>query len=261
MAIFTINKGSSDYSVDSSSIVTDCSSSFIYDVEAGQGDIIDVNISGDHQGEYYILDGAKTFFTDTVTGIVFLNSFGVGFFLKNSGDAGVFMEATVSITNNNSTDANPTFTETVIRENDNIDCDAAMLTVSPGAEDNHVAVFTSDNNLEGTSDFTYDGTTLDVTGQVLGTSIAIDGGLSTQYLMADGSLSIGTGAGTGDLNYVHDQPTASATWTVAHNLGKFPTVAVVDTAKTVVLGDIDHTDINNLVITFNAAFSGYAYVN
>ena len=75
MAIFTINKGSSDYSVDSSSIVTDCSSSFIYDVEAGQGDIIDVNISGDHQGEYYILDGAKTFFTDTVTGIVFLNSF------------------------------------------------------------------------------------------------------------------------------------------------------------------------------------------
>ena len=62
-------------------------------------------------------------------------------------------------------------------------------------------------------------------------------------------------------NYVHDQTIASATWNVNHALGKFCSVMVVDSARTVVIGQIDYVDINNVTITFNGAFSGYAYFN
>lgn len=64
-----------------------------------------------------------------------------------------------------------------------------------------------------------------------------------------------------DLTYEHDQSIASATWNVNHGLNKKPAILVVDSADTVVVGQIDYTDNNNVVITFNAAFSGYAYFN
>lgn len=64
-----------------------------------------------------------------------------------------------------------------------------------------------------------------------------------------------------DKHYTHDQGMPSVVWTIAHNLGKYPTVAAVDTAGSVVVGQIDYVDLNNLTITFNAAFSGEAYLN
>jgi microcystin-dependent protein len=68
----------------------------------------------------------------------------------------------------------------------------------------------------------------------------------------------GTG---GDKNYVHNQVPLASTWTVAHMLGKFPTVAVVDSGNSVILPDIAYVDNNNLTLTFGAATSGKAYVN
>ena len=257
MAIFTINKESPDYSVDNSSIVTDCSSSYFYDVGANQGNSIDVVLSGNHQGAYYTLNGVKTLFTDTASAIIFNNSLIIGFFLKNSGDAGEFHTCLVEITNNNSISTNPTFSYQETRLNDSVDCDAAILTVDNGAQDNHVAVFTGPNGLEGTNDLTYDGTTLDVTGQVLATSIAVDGGLADQYLMADGSVS----SDGGDLSFEHNQSAASSTWLITHNLGKYPSVSVVDTAGSFVVGVVEYVNLNYLEIKFNAAFSGYAYIN
>ena len=64
-----------------------------------------------------------------------------------------------------------------------------------------------------------------------------------------------------DKNYVFIQSTPSATWTITHNLGKFPSVSVVDSANTVVYGDIGYIDNNSLTITFSAAFGGKAYMN
>jgi hypothetical protein len=64
-----------------------------------------------------------------------------------------------------------------------------------------------------------------------------------------------------DKTYVHDQTTPSATWTITHGLSKNPAIMVVDSAKTVVIGQVDYIDNNNVVITFNGAFSGYAYFN
>jgi hypothetical protein len=64
-----------------------------------------------------------------------------------------------------------------------------------------------------------------------------------------------------DKNYVFIQSTPSATWTITHNLGKFPSVSVVDSANTVVYGDINYINENSLTVTFSAAFGGKAYMN
>ena len=64
-----------------------------------------------------------------------------------------------------------------------------------------------------------------------------------------------------DKNYVHNQMSASSTWTVQHNLNKFASVSVVDSGNNIVIGDVEHIDENNLTITFNASFSGKAYIN
>ena len=68
----------------------------------------------------------------------------------------------------------------------------------------------------------------------------------------------GVGGGT----YVHTQSSASATWTVAHNLGYFPGgVSVVDSAGSKVYGDVTHTSVNQLVINFTAGFGGKVYIS
>lgn len=65
----------------------------------------------------------------------------------------------------------------------------------------------------------------------------------------------------GDLNYVYLQTAPSATWSITHNLGKFPSVSIVDSAGTLYLSDVKYIDENSLTITFNAAFAGKAYLN
>ena len=64
-----------------------------------------------------------------------------------------------------------------------------------------------------------------------------------------------------DKNYVFVQNTPSATWTITHNLGKFPSVSVVDSGNTTVYGDISYINDNSLTVTFSAAFGGKAYMN
>lgn len=64
-----------------------------------------------------------------------------------------------------------------------------------------------------------------------------------------------------DWNYVHTQSDPSSTWSVNHNLNKYPAVSIVDTAGTEVEGNVTHTGPNGLTITFSAPFSGKAYIN
>jgi len=68
-------------------------------------------------------------------------------------------------------------------------------------------------------------------------------------------------SGDEDKHYVHDQGTASASWSIQHDLNKFPAVEVVDSAGTVVIGEVSYTDVNNLTIEFSSGFSGKAYLN
>ena len=64
-----------------------------------------------------------------------------------------------------------------------------------------------------------------------------------------------------DKHFTFTQSTAADTWNITHNLGKFPSVSVVDSGNTIVYGNIDYIDNNSLTITFSAAFGGKAYMN
>ena len=57
------------------------------------------------------------------------------------------------------------------------------------------------------------------------------------------------------------QVTPASTWNIQHNLGKFPSITVIDTAKTVVNGEYTYVDNNNVTLKFSAAFAGIAYLN
>lgn len=62
--------------------------------------------------------------------------------------------------------------------------------------------------------------------------------------------------------YTHLQSTPAATWTVNHNMNKYPSVSVVTSAGDIVGGaDVNYIDPNKLTISFSAAFSGKAYLN
>ena len=65
----------------------------------------------------------------------------------------------------------------------------------------------------------------------------------------------------GDKHFLFVQGVASATWNINHNMGKHPSVVVVDSAGSFVYGAETHIDNNNLKIEFSAPFSGKAYLN
>jgi hypothetical protein len=71
----------------------------------------------------------------------------------------------------------------------------------------------------------------------------------------------GSGSGSGDLNYTHNQIVSSSTWSITHNLGKNPSVTIIDTGGNNVIGEISYNSLNALTLTFTAAFSGIAYLN
>lgn len=61
--------------------------------------------------------------------------------------------------------------------------------------------------------------------------------------------------------YTHTQYSASNSWTVNHNLGYKPNVTVVDSAGTIIEGQIDYPSGNTVVLTFSSPFSGNAYLS
>lgn len=61
--------------------------------------------------------------------------------------------------------------------------------------------------------------------------------------------------------YVHNQLMSSVLWEMNHSLNKFPSVTVVDSAGSIVIGDIIYINENNLQIKFTSQFAGKAYLN
>ncbi len=64
-----------------------------------------------------------------------------------------------------------------------------------------------------------------------------------------------------DLHLVYIQSSAATVWTIQHNLGKNPSVRIEDATGADIVGLIDYVDNNNLVITFEIAIEGTAYLN
>jgi hypothetical protein len=70
-------------------------------------------------------------------------------------------------------------------------------------------------------------------------------------------------AGAGSSNtrrHIHAQGAASTTWTITHTLGGKPSVTVVDSADTVVVGEVTYNSNSVVVVNFTSAFSGFAYL-
>ena len=65
----------------------------------------------------------------------------------------------------------------------------------------------------------------------------------------------------GDKHFEFVQGVTATAWTITHNLNKFPSVAAFDSANTPLIGQVTHTDNNNLTINFNKTISGKAYLN
>lgn len=61
--------------------------------------------------------------------------------------------------------------------------------------------------------------------------------------------------------YVHHQDSANATWPVVHNLNKFPSVTIVDSSGVGVCAKVQYVSAQAVVIEFNAACTGKAYLN
>jgi hypothetical protein len=62
-------------------------------------------------------------------------------------------------------------------------------------------------------------------------------------------------------SYAHTQSVSSATWTITHNLGYRPAVAVVDSGGNYVVGDVNYVSVNALTVSFSAPFGGFAYLS
>ena len=80
----------------------------------------------------------------------------------------------------------------------------------------------------------------------------LDGKHGSEYVLKT-ELNIST--------FTHNQLSPEKEWNVVHNLNRFPTVSVVDSGGSVVLGDIQYIDENQIKIIFATSFSGKAYLN
>ena len=70
-----------------------------------------------------------------------------------------------------------------------------------------------------------------------------------------------------DKHYTHHQNNASTSWTINHNLNKFPSVSIKFSSSDEIytnvgaLAGVEYTDKNNLTINLVSSESGYAYLN
>lgn len=64
-----------------------------------------------------------------------------------------------------------------------------------------------------------------------------------------------------DHTFVHEQTISSRNWTICHDLNKFPSVIILDSAGTQVVGEYEYVSSNQLVAHFSGEFSGKAYLN
>ena len=61
--------------------------------------------------------------------------------------------------------------------------------------------------------------------------------------------------------FIFTQGIPATTWNIQHNLGKFPSVSVINNNNVIINGEVTYIDNNNVQLNFSAGFSGKAYLN
>lgn len=64
-----------------------------------------------------------------------------------------------------------------------------------------------------------------------------------------------------DKTFVYEQGVASDTWVIEHNLGKYPSVSLVDSAGTQFDADVEYNSENICTVRMNGATTGKAFLN
>jgi len=60
--------------------------------------------------------------------------------------------------------------------------------------------------------------------------------------------------------FTYNQASASSSWNISHTLNGFPSVTVVDSAGTVVVGTVSYNSTSSVTVSFESAFAGKAYL-
>ena len=64
-----------------------------------------------------------------------------------------------------------------------------------------------------------------------------------------------------DSHFEFTQGVPATTWDITHNLDKFPSITVVDTANTTVMGSYEYVTKNRVILSFSSQFAGKAFLN
>lgn len=237
MAYFSFNVSEATFEVVQQDVVTtDCATIFKWKITTTTGNTVRFSLDSLGNGHFsnatYTVGGVVTEFDGTEQSITYANDLYISFSIGNSGSPGAFHTCDIEINDDTTVEAFNQFTETVTRENDNLSCD------NPTGEGG-----------------TYDGLT-DTPDTKIGSGLKLVrvNAAETDHEYVD------PGALGNDLNYTHVFASTTSV-VIAHDLGKIPSVTVVDGSGNIVHGDILYTDLNNLTITFNTAFSGTVYLN
>lgn len=76
------------------------------------------------------------------------------------------------------------------------------------------------------------------------------------------TTSSGAGGGGGsDVAYLHIQSVAASTWTINHNLNKYPSVTPIDSAGNKLIAGTIYDDADTLRVTFAGPTTGTAALN
>lgn len=74
-----------------------------------------------------------------------------------------------------------------------------------------------------------------------------------------------TGGGEGtivaDKTFLFTQGTASKVWVITHDLNKYPSVTVMDSGGSIIVGDVVYDSVNQITVSFSAEFAGTATLN
>lgn len=87
-------------------------------------------------------------------------------------------------------------------------------------------------------------------------------GTSTLTAFPPKTVTLSTKAGGGeDKSFIFMQGTPAAQWCILHPLNKYPSVTVVDSAGSVVIGEVQFISKSEIRLSFEASFSGRAFLN
>ena len=107
--------------------------------------------------------------------------------------------------------------------------------------------------------YTIDSYTLNGTAYTLNlTNIGGNGNLDIDKFY---DFAVFTLSSQGSPTFIFTQGVPATTWNIQHNLGKFPSVSVINNNNVVINGEVTYIDNNNVQLNFSAGFTGKAYLN